>query len=1034
MAWTKDQNLAIKEYGKNIIVSAGAGSGKTAVLSERVLEHVKNGIGIDEMLILTFTNAAAEEMKKRIRNKLIDNNLFDDANKIDISYITTFDAFALSLLKKYSYTLNISKDINIIDNSLITLKKEEILTNIFDKYYKEENELFYKLLNDLTLKDDKDIFDAILDLDKSLNNLIDKEDYLNKYINNYYNDININNIIDDYIVFLNNKIKQIRLQLDNISSYVESAYYDSLYDSLKDLLSSNTYEDIKLYSNNISMPRLSNSTEEASSIKKEIKRLIDELIELTKYSSIEEIINSIYLTKDYVDIIIKILLELNNKVLLYKKSINSYEFIDIAKMAINILQDNEDIRLELKDKFKEILIDEYQDTNDLQDLFMSLIDNNNEYVVGDIKQSIYRFRNANPDLFKEKYDKYSNSEEDLKIDLKENFRSREEVINNINLIFNLIMDKEIGGADYLVDHQMVFGQEKYTNSDNLNYNMEILNYNMEDDIKYSKTEVEIFTIAKDIKDKINNNFKVCYEEDKIFKERVVNYSDFCILIDRSKNFELYKKIFDYLNIPITIMKDNKISDSIDIDIIKNIYNLLICVKNKDYKEKFRYSFMSIARSYLFEYNDNDILTIFNNNDYYNNEIYLLIKDIVNNLDNLTNKQIYELILDKFNIYEKLIKIGNIKEHIVIMDSISNIIDNLDKIGYTYIDFKEYLDNIKNKDLDISMSLNKEESNSVKIMTIHTSKGLEYPICYFPGLDVEFNITDVKEKYAFNKKFGIITPYLDNDGIKTTIIKDMFKKSYFDEEISEKLRLFYVALTRTREKMIFVTSLKENILAYKDHEVIDNNTRSKYRSFNDILSSIYKYISKYIVNINIDELGLTGDYRYQKNNDIKIKSGNKIIVNELNINSKLVDNKHFSKESHSLYTKEEKNNIELGLRMHYILEITDFNNPDYSDLDDYEISLLNKFLSTNIYKEAKEIYKEYEFYSYNEDTLEHGIIDLLLVFDDHNIIIDYKLKNTQDDAYIKQLNGYKNYIEKLTNKKTSTYLYSIIDGTLNEIKR
>ena len=1035
MAWTKDQKLAIKEFGKNIIVSAGAGSGKTAVLSERVLEHVKNGIEIDEILVLTFTNAAAEEMKRRIREKLIKNKLFNQASKIDISYITTFDAFALQLVKKYSYTLNISKNINVVDDSLINIKKEEILTNIFDRYYEEKNELFLKLLNDLTLKDDKEIFDSIIELDKSLDNVIDKEDYLNKYIVNYYNDINVNKLIDDYIVFLEKKIKQIKLQLDNISSYIDNDYYNLLASSLSDLINSKTYETIKLNSINVDMPRLpNNSTKEASLIKDEISKLIKELIELTDFSSIEEIINSIYLTKDYVDIIIKTVLELNSKLLEYKNGINSYEFIDIAKMAIRILQDNEDIRLELRDKFKEILIDEYQDTNDLQDLFMSLIRNNNEYVVGDIKQSIYRFRNANPEIFRLKYNNYSKSETDLKIDLKENFRSRNEVVNNINLIFNLVMNEAIGGANYVIDHQMVFGQEKYTNTYNLNYNMEILNYDLEENKKYSSTEVEIFTIAKDIKNKIDNKYKVSYEEDDVFKERDVTYGDFCILIDRSKHFELYKKVFEYLNIPITIMKDTKITDSLDIDIIKNIYNLIICVKNNDLKEKFRYSFMSIARSYLFEYSDNQILTIFNNNKYLNDEIYLIIKDVVKDVDNLTNKQIYELILDKFDIYNKLIKVGNIKEHITILDYINNVIRNLDKIGYTYLDFKEYLDNIITKDLDISLSLNKGESNTVKIMTIHTSKGLEYPICYYPSLNEEFNITEVKEKYAYNKKYGIIVPYLDANGIKTTIVKSMFKKEYYDEEVSEKLRLFYVALTRTREKMIFVTSLKENVLAYKDGEVIDDNTRGKYRSFNDILNSIYKYISKYIVNVDINELELTKAYNYQKDINYNITGGNKLNVVEITNNNTQIESKHFSKENYKLYSKEEKENIELGLRMHYILEITDFYNPDYSNLSDSEIRLLKRFIDTKIYDGAKKIYKELEFYTTNESVIEHGIIDLLLEFDDYNIIIDYKLKNVLDEAYLKQLDGYKKYVEKTTSKRTLTYLYSIIDGSLTKIEK
>jgi len=159
MKWTINQEKAIKDFGHNIIVSAGAGSGKTAVLSERVLHHVENNISVDELLILTFTNAAAAEMKERIRKKLIKNNHLNEANKVDTAYITTFDSLALSILKKYSYKLNLSSNISIIDSSLITLKKEEILTSIFENMYETNNELFLKLIKDFCLKDDKEIFE-----------------------------------------------------------------------------------------------------------------------------------------------------------------------------------------------------------------------------------------------------------------------------------------------------------------------------------------------------------------------------------------------------------------------------------------------------------------------------------------------------------------------------------------------------------------------------------------------------------------------------------------------------------------------------------------------------------------------------------------------------------------------------------------------------------------------------------------------------------------------------------------------------------
>ena len=157
-SWTKEQNDAIYKSGTNIIVSAGAGSGKTAVLSERVLEKLKSGIHINELLILTFTKAAAAEMKERIRKKIKKNEeLKDELNLIDSSYITTFDSFAMSIVKKYHYLLNVSKNISIIESSVIEIKKKEILDLIFDNYYKNKDDDFVTLINTFCIKDDSSI-------------------------------------------------------------------------------------------------------------------------------------------------------------------------------------------------------------------------------------------------------------------------------------------------------------------------------------------------------------------------------------------------------------------------------------------------------------------------------------------------------------------------------------------------------------------------------------------------------------------------------------------------------------------------------------------------------------------------------------------------------------------------------------------------------------------------------------------------------------------------------------------------------------
>ena len=1025
--WTVEQSSAINETGKNIIVSAGAGSGKTAVLSERVLTHLKNKISITDLLILTFTNAAASEMKDRIRKKVKNiPELKEELDKIDIAFITTFDAFSLSLVKRYKEYLNISSNIKIIDNSIIALKKKEFLNEIFDELYLNNNTLFLKLLSDLTLKDDKDIFNGILNLNNKLDNIYNKEEILNNYISKFYQIDNLENIFNEYFKLINKKIKEISNQIDNLSIYVDNSFIDKMNSVFINLFNSKSYEDIRYNIYNLEkLPILRNACEEAKKIKEEISSIIKIIKELTKYNSEEEIINSLLATKDYVTIIIEILKKLDNKINIYKKDNDSYEFIDIAKLAIKLLKENPLICEELKNKYKEILIDEYQDTNDLQDIFISLIANNNLYMVGDIKQSIYRFRNANPNIFKSKYEDYSKSVSGLKIDLNKNFRSRRQVIDNINLIFNLIMDEEVGGANYLETHQMQFGLTSYDSVNKENYAMEVLNYNPLDK-KFSDTEIEIFIVLNDIKNKILNGYEIMDKDTNL--PRKANYGDFVILMDRATNFDLYKKIFEYYNVPISIYRDTTISDSVDINIIKNIYNLIILIKKKDFGKLFSYSYMAIARSYLFNISDLEILKTIKDRDYSATKIYAICYNLAKDLDNLNNIELYDKIIQEFNFLDRVITIGNVKEHLVTLDSIAKIVSNATSLGYTPEDFLDYLNQVSEEGLDIKLSLNKDSSNSVKIMTIHASKGLEYPICYFTGLGKKFNISDLKDKLYYDNNYGFITPYF-NKSINNTILKTLLKTKYIQDEVSEKIRLFYVALTRAREKIILVGSFKENELAYKKENLINLEERLKYMSFRDIINSIYKYLTRYVKEIDINSLGLNKGYNLSKLvKEFNFNSTSKIIVDNYDVEEELIANKRVSKVVNKLLSSEEKKNIELGLRMHYLFEITDFNNPDYSMMNDFEKSCLKNFLNTKILDNNMGIYKEYEFI-YNNKELIHGIIDLLIIKENTCIIVDYKLKYVDDSNYFKQLSYYREYIKDLTGKKTITYLYSIIDSKL-----
>ena len=1034
--WTKEQEEAIYTSGKNIIVSAGAGSGKTAVLSERVLHKIEEGTHVNELLILTFTRAAADEMKDRIRKKISGKEeLKKELTLLNSSYITTFDSFALSVVKKYHYLLNITDNINITDESIVKIQNKKILDEIFERSYK--NIRFQELIKKYCIKTDKVLKENILSIALKIDGFIDPFGFIDNVYNNFFNENNVDNLLKTYESIINDLKKTIELEIENMSLYFDSDYIEKVNDAVYNILNADI-DELHLYST-VKLPTVPRgSSDDAKASKDSLKKACDKLLSYGNYGTINDIKNDIYSTKDTVLTILDIIKEFLLEIEKYKKENDIYTFNDISKLSIKILKENENIREELKNSFKEIMIDEYQDTNDVQETFIGMISNNNVYMVGDIKQSIYRFRGSNPEIFKEKYSNYSKDIGGYKIDLIKNFRSRSEVLDNINKIFCLIMDYNLGSAEYSLSHQMVYGNTAYDTEkvDGFNYNFRVLEYlNKQKESGFSDIEVEIFTIAKDIKNKLDNNFQVFDKEDG--KLRNATYNDFVIILDRSKYFDDFKKIFEYFDIPLTILKDGKLNSTTDILLIKNLVDFIIKIKEDVYDIDFKYDFISIARSFLYEYSDEYIFDIVTNNKIKETTIYNDLSTLSDKLNSYTSSLLFNDILDVTNFYNKLNKVGDYEEVNVRLKTINSLSSSLSSLGLSIMDFRDYLTDIIENDEDIKYATYTKEGNSVKILTIHKSKGLEYPICYFADLDHEFNTSELKDKFIVDKKYGLIVPS-NLEEIDNSLLKEMYKYDFNREEVSEKIRLFYVALTRAREQMIIVLPDRETRTLEKNNDgVIEEIRRLSFNKLSSFIYGIKNYLYSYFEQIDIEKLGLTKNYLYPKKivqetlNNIK----DNINVEEINIENEVVEEKHFSKETNKIITKEENDLMKFGTKVHEIFELLDFRNIDLSLVDNKFIrNKVEKFLSNDLLKNISNanIYKEYEFI-YNKDNNEyHGIIDLMLEYDNHIDIIDYKLKSITDENYIKQLNGYKEYIEKISNKNVSTYLYSILDEKVLQI--
>jgi len=1015
--WTSDQEKAITKSGTNIIVSAGAGSGKTAVLTERTIRKLLNGGNINRLLILTFTNAAAGEMKERIRKAIKKENLKEQLDYIDSAYITTFDSFALSLVKKYSTLLNLSPNISIMDNSIEILKTNEIINDIFESMYGDVN--FNKLINDFCIKSDNNIKEIIKEISKKLDLIPEKKEYLENYINTHFNEEFIDGEINKYLGIINATKESINEPYKELISRVNNKFIETF--NLELLLNSNTYDEIKNNINLVGSPRKNKECLDDYKIyKDEIISIIKKLKDLTRFDSTLEMKDSILSTKPYIIAISNIINKLDFEFNKYKKKEDLYTFSDIALMSIKLLKENPDIREELKNSFDEIMVDEYQDTSDIQEEFINLIANNNVYMVGDIKQSIYRFRHANPYIFRNKYEDYSKENGGIKIDLLKNFRSRSEVLDNINLIFNLIMDNSVGDAEYKEFHQMNFGNTNYIESCKTeeSNDMHILTYYPKDIDEFSNDEVEAFTTAYDIKEKIENKYLVVDRETN--KLRECKYSDFAIIMDRGTSFDLYKKIFEYKGVPITQIKNEKLTLGDDLIVLKNLINLIVKINLNEIDDDFKYYFTSISRSYLFRTSDEDIFDILKSNKYFETELYKKCKSI--NIFEITNLDLLNKIIDEFNYYEKLITIGNINESMIKIDYLKNLSINLSNIGYTPIEFAKYLSDMIDSG-EVEYSLNSDNSNTVKILNIHKSKGLEYSICYFTGLSKKSNDEDKKAKFIVDSNYNIITPYI-NDGIKQTILKDLLLDIETRESISEKIRLFYVALTRAREKIIIVCPLNKEIDGY--NTLVPINIRLNYNRISDMLESIIPVLLPYIKDIDFNKVILTRDFEkiksYNYKEQIK-KVDTKIDKINNNIKYEELNKSRFSKVTNNLITIDEYNNMKEGIRLHYIFETEDFKNSN----NPYILNFI-KYIDLNYIN----CFKEYEFIYEEENEIKHGFIDLMLEYENNIDIIDYKMKNITDENYLKQLNGYKKYIESISKKEVNIYLYSILDNKLNKL--
>lgn len=545
--WTKEQKQAIYEKGSNLLVAAAAGSGKTAVLVERIINKVMNeNIDIDKLLVVTFTNAAAAEMRERVLDaiykKLEDEpeneNLQKQLTLLNMASICTIDSFCLEVVKNNFYELeNVSPNFRIADTPEIELLKQEILDELFEKKYEEENEDFTKLVSTYTnYRDDTPLKDLIL----KIYNYISSSPYPKEWLHEKIEMFNLKDKInDDFSTTLWGKIllQEVKEEIEDditvLQDVQDSLSYDEDLEAFRQIIESDIKQLRALYSNldnwdsayqtsqNIKFMTWSRKKVE-SEIKDEAKKIRDSVKD--KYGKkVNKILisNSVQANQDIYDMY-DILKKLENLILEFdaifykkKREKNIVDFTDIEHFALDILLKKQEdgtvkkteVAKRYEEKFEEIAIDEYQDSNMVQEYILTSISRgNNQFMVGDVKQSIYRFRQAMPKLFLDKYSTFEKVDEDKenteaeaeanncsnrplpsncppgrKIQLYKNFRSRDNILDFTNFIFQDIMSEELGEVDYNKNEYLNFGAEDYKKIDqNLKTEIDIINTKPDD--------------------------------------------------------------------------------------------------------------------------------------------------------------------------------------------------------------------------------------------------------------------------------------------------------------------------------------------------------------------------------------------------------------------------------------------------------------------------------------------------------------------------------------------------------------------------
>ena len=939
--WTDEQLLAIETRGKNLLVAAAAGSGKTAVLVERIIKIItddNNPVDIDKLLVVTFTNAAASEMRERIGDaiskkleEMPDSKMLQrQLALLNKSNITTIHSFCLDIIKNNFHLIDLDPGFRIGDETECTLIKQDVLIELFEDKYDKEDEDFLNLIEAYcTNRDDERLKEIVLKLynfsmsgpwpsvwlrekaqEFNINSLdeLEKASWYKVLKESLYLDLNnAKNGLDEAIKICEEDsdlapyLLNLKPELNGIENAINSLNLnlEQIYKAIKDIEFAYRIKTVK--------KGLGDELDKkkVKSLRDDVKKKINQIKGGVFSVSLDETLNGIKNMYPIIKSLTELVIEFSDRYVKKKMERVILDFNDLEHLCLKILTCNDEngevyassVAQKFREKFEEVLVDEYQDSNNVQETIISMVsrkdlDNPNVFMVGDVKQSIYRFRQAKPELFLEKYNSYSeeDNKKNRKIMLYKNFRSREEVIKGVNFIFKSLMSKTVGELDYTDKEALNLGASyDEINKDNVYFQdnefidldkievsgaLELHILDKSSDFEYEKNEIndeddkendneedlsavaiEARIIAKRIKELINPSDGKCFMvfDKNLNRYRKITYKDIVILLRSTKNWaDTIVEELSFGGIPVYADINTGYFQTIEIRTIMSLLHII------DNPMQDIYTIASM-RSPIFAFTSEELadIRILNRDNYF----YLNVKDIA---EDVYDERINKSLKDKCVYFIE--KIGSWREKSLYMpidEFLWYLYSDTSYYGYVgamvngiqrqanlrilfqrakqyeqtsfkgLFNFINFINKLRKSSGDLGTAkILGENEDVVRIMSIHKSKGLEFPVVFLSGCGKQFNLRDINDSLLFHEELGIGADCIDiKKRIRyTTLQKYAIKKKFKLETLSEEMRILYVALTRAKEKLIITGS------SYNLQKDIDACYKAGVKGFNKVIPS------------------------------------------------------------------------------------------------------------------------------------------------------------------------------------------------------